>query len=221
MFLVQRTRMGINTMSRLIAFGCSFTYGQGLPYCSVGNNWSDFSKTPSEFAWPAKLGNLLDISVVNKGYPGASNIEILYHILNFKFEENDIAILMWSLPNRDLYFLPGKNKKKPFRQIGLWLRGMSFISNYWIKKIDEHDCCTKSWIYMNHAELYLKSKKITYIHYPAFPKELERCKPPFVCLDYYFDHGFKTVDTCINDDHPGINSHKETALSIYKILNDL
>jgi hypothetical protein len=102
-------------MPRLIAFGCSFTYGQGLPECAIGNNDSKVSNTPSELAWPAALGKLLKIETINKGIPGASNLEILYQILNFEFKNNDIVVIMWTLPVRDLYFISNSSKIKPYR----------------------------------------------------------------------------------------------------------
>jgi hypothetical protein len=205
-------------MSRLITFGCSFTYGQGLPDCEIGNNWSDVSNTPSKLSWPFVLGNLLNIPVVNKGVPGASNNEILYHVLNFEFEPNDTVVLMWSLPNRDLYFLPNRKKKKPFRQLGIWLQGKKIYADYWIKKINESDNCVKSWISMHHAELYLKSKNINFIHFPIFPQELEKNKPSYITLSNYFNLGFEYVDECVNDKHPGTESHKKNANTIYRIL---
>ena len=207
-------------MSRLIAFGCSFTYGQGLPNCRIGNNWSKIADTPSNKSWPFLLGKKLNIPVINKGVPGASNTEILYHILNFEFKSSDIVVNMWSLPNRDLYFLPNKNKKKPFRQLGLWTWGYSLYANYWIKKINESDNSVKSWLNMHHAELYLKSKNIKFIHFPISPQELEKFKPNYINLTNYFNLGFDHIDTCINDNHPGVESHKGVANKIYRILNE-
>lgn len=207
-------------MQRLVAFGCSFTYGQGLSDCRIGNNWSEIASTPNKLAWPNVLGSMLDITVINKGVPGASNNEILFHILNFDFNDDDIIVIMWSMVNRDLYFLHNKKTKKPFRQLGLWSKGESELANTWLKNVDNVDNSIKSWHYMHHANLYLKSKNLNYIHYPAFPDELEKFKPDYITLDNYFNSGFKTVDKCINDPHPGINSHIETAKIIYGILND-
>lgn len=207
-------------MSRLIAFGCSFTYGQGLPGCRIGNNWSRIASTPNELAWPSVLGNMLAVDVVNKGVPGASNNEILFHILNFDFDKNDIIVIMWSMVNRDLYFLHNKNTTKPFRQLGLWIKDKGHFAKNWIKNIDNVDNSIKSWYHMHHANLYLRSKKLNYIHYPAFPEDLEKFKPNYITLDNYFNLGFKTVDKCVDDPHPGINSHIETAKTIYGIFNE-
>lgn len=212
--------MGFKKMSRLIAFGCSFTYGQGLPGCIIGNTKNDFAKFPSKKAWPTILGDLLDIDVINKGQPGASNREILFHVLNFNFCHKDIAVLMWTLPNRDLYFIKNKKPVKPFRQLGLWRKGKDLFANYWLRKTTDFDNSIKSWFHMHHAELYLKSKGIRFIHFPIFPHELEKYKPDYIGLSNYFNSGFEYIDKCIKDNHPGIESHKNTAKNLYRIINE-
>jgi hypothetical protein len=69
---------------RLVTFGCSFTYGQGLPDCPTG------VEAPSQYSWPYLLSSQLDRQLVNRGIPGASNLQILNEILNFEFEETDL-----------------------------------------------------------------------------------------------------------------------------------
>lgn len=206
---------------RLIAFGCSFTYGQGLPDSIVGNNYDQFSLTPSNLAWPKILGEMTDREVINLGKPGASNLEILYHILNFNFKPNDQVIIMWSLTDRDLYFISNTKKIKPFRQLGLWASSKSSIVAEWISKFNPVDNCIKSWLYLQHADLYLKTTQVKYIHYPAFPKNLLENKPDFIkTIDNFFDHGFVVIDYSNIDTHPGINSHIETAKKIYSLINE-
>lgn len=208
-------------MSRLVAFGCSFTYGQGLPGCVVGNNTSNVSNTPSDLAWPSLLGKLLKVETINKGIPGASNLEILYQILNFEFRKNDTVVIMWSLPVRDLYFISNSNKIKPYRQLGLWLTNKTGYVFEWLSNVKLVDQIVKSWIYIQHADLYLGKKNIKYIHFPANSQELLEYKPKFIknITNLYID-GQSYIDTCVADRHPEINSHTETANKIYKILNE-
>ena len=55
-------------MPRLIAFGCSNTYGQGLEDCHILPNFP--GPSPSKTAWPNTLGNLLNCSeVINQSKP--------------------------------------------------------------------------------------------------------------------------------------------------------
>lgn len=208
-------------MPRLITFGCSFTYGQGLPGCKLGNNYSKISNSPSELAWPALLGNLLKLETINKGIPGASNLEILYQILNFKFNKDDIIVIMWSLSDRDLFFISNKNKFKPYRQLGLWLTNKTGFVFKWLQNFNVVDQIVKSWIYMNHADLYLSSNNLKYIHFPAKPSELLEYKPSFIDnIKNLYLNGQSYIDTCENDPHPGPRSHELTANTIYKILNE-
>lgn len=45
-------------MSRLIAFGCSHTYGHGLPDCFIPPHRP--GTDPSKLSWPYPLGELLN-----------------------------------------------------------------------------------------------------------------------------------------------------------------
>jgi hypothetical protein len=166
-------------MSRLVTFGCSFTYGQGLPGCKIGDNTTKFASTPSEYAWPVNLSKLLDIEVINKGIPGASNLEILFHILSFDFKHDDIVVIMWSFPDRDLYFNSVKGLK-PFKQLGNWLLDRNKYEEEWFKNLSFKDNCVKSWLHIHHADLYLASLFLNYIHYPVVPHLLEEYKPSFI-----------------------------------------
>ena len=57
----------------LVAFGCSFTYGHGLPDC-IGEDGVSNGPTPSVLAWPNQLKTFCNFKTVdNQGEPGASN----------------------------------------------------------------------------------------------------------------------------------------------------
>ena len=83
---------------RLIAFGCSFTYGVGLADCFTPPYGAGL--VPSKFAWPQLVANELNMDCINMSSPGSSNKEILNTLLNFKFEPTDVIIVMWSFINR-------------------------------------------------------------------------------------------------------------------------
>lgn len=207
-------------MSRLITFGCSFTYGQGLPDCKIGNNITKFASTPSDHSWPVILSKLLNVEVVNKGIPGASNLEILFHILSFDFKQDDTVVIMWSLPDRDLYFNSVKGLK-PFRQLGNWLLNRNKFEEEWFKNINFKDNCVKSWLHIHHADLYLQALNLKYIHYPIIPHLLEEYKPNFIKhINNFYTDGFVDCDKGDDNSHPGLKSHIETAKQIYKILNE-
>jgi hypothetical protein len=207
-------------MSRLVTFGCSFTYGQGLPGCKIGNNTTKVASTPSEYAWPVNLSKLLDIKVINKGVPGASNLEILFHILNFDFKQDDIVVIMWSFPDRDLYFNSVKGLK-PFKQLGNWLLNRNKYEEEWLKNLSFKDNCVKSWLHIHHADLYLQSLSLKYIHYPTVPNLLKEYQPGYIKkITNFYSDGFADIDKGEDNSHPGIKSHLETAKRIYNILNE-
>lgn len=201
---------------RLVVLGCSFTFGHGLPDCTRGEG---LRVKPSQLGWPAILGKMLDMEVVNLGFPGASNLEILYYLLNFDFKENDIVVIMWSLPFRDLYFKTRMFESKPFRQLKVWLNHPRW-KKVWNPDSGEEDYAVRSWIYMHHASLFLKSKNLIHLHYPAAPHELVDHKPSYINIPELSLDGFIVVDKAEDQLHPGLESNKLTADNIYKILSD-
>lgn len=84
-------------MSRIVAFGCSNTFGQGLQDCVTGS----IHQPPSKLAWPAVLGRKLNLPVANFGIPGASNLEIIHKITQTKLRPGDRVFVLWSYLDRD------------------------------------------------------------------------------------------------------------------------
>ena len=78
-------------MHRVVAFGCSQTFGHGLPDCIDPNNNNE---QPSKFAWPALLQG------INCAVPGGSNKLAIYKALNFNWRTNDVAVFVWTYINR-------------------------------------------------------------------------------------------------------------------------
>lgn len=79
------------SMSRLITFGCSYTYGQGLPDCEntvINTGIKKFyvnSSAPSKQGWPSILSKRLDLELVNISAPGLlsnnQTANLLYEVL--------------------------------------------------------------------------------------------------------------------------------------------
>lgn len=203
-------------MQRLITFGCSFTYGVGLPdCCGKDNGPPPKSMPPSQLGWPAILAKNLGVELVNCGSDGASNLEILCNILSFNFEPDDVVVVMWTMHPRDMFFTKSFSPKYNFKQLGMWCTGR--IATKWMEKLDDRDMATKSWIYMHHADLFLKEKNLQYIHYPAFYRQFEDCKPKFVNIYNLYKNGIQLVDKA-PDSHPGPKSNLLTANVILEIL---
>lgn len=94
--------------NRLIAFGCSNTYGQGLADCYVpptkDTPHGQAGPIPSKFVWPEIVANGLGRTCVNMAWPGASNKLICNRIEEFSFHPSDLVIIMWSYQDRYTLF---------------------------------------------------------------------------------------------------------------------
>jgi hypothetical protein len=186
----------MSNTTRLVTFGCSFTYGSGLPDCT---HWYS---SPSKHSWSWIVANKLGYTLNNQGCPGGNNLEILYKILNFDFKDNDYVIIMWSLPMRDVRF---SRFTKTLGQLGSWSRGS--FGEKWLLSASEYDYNQRSWLYMNHAQLYLDSMNIKHLHFPSFPI---KNKPDFITINNLCDEGMVVCDYA-PDGHPGVESNKQTA----------
>lgn len=164
-------------MSRLITFGCSFSYGQGLDPNEV------CATEPHPDAWPYQLGKLLGVEeVLNFASPGQSNKFIWYISSCIQFKDDDIVIFQWSFPDRDFVVtehLPFKTtfEKKHHQDIWHDFRGKSFAP--WINDngMEEHyvksgrhthlDSWIQTALYIDHADLNLKRTTNNVYHVSA------------------------------------------------------
>ena len=77
----------------LITFGCSHTYGTGLPDCLNTNDGGIHITNPSEHAWPSILGGLLKSkSITNKSLPGLGCKQVAKTIIDYKYSSNNIVV---------------------------------------------------------------------------------------------------------------------------------
>ncbi len=137
---------------RLIAFGCSLTYGAGLSDCFVPPNGP--GPFPSKKAWPFLIANALDIECINQSRPGASNKEIWQNIVSFNFQKDDIVFVMWSYPERSCVLHPTTNKSQ---QIGPWSENHELFYEQFYSK---YDADAMSKLFVSHADMFLANKGI-------------------------------------------------------------
>ena len=209
-------------MGRIFAFGCSFTYGIGLEDCHDRKDQYDPSLRPSKHAWPALLAEATGLTVLNRSVPAASNMEILWEILSTPdFAPGDLAIIMWTLPNRDVYFQKQAQagyggRQRPFVQLGSWARGDQ--ARRWILEMDEYDYQQRVWLHMHHAELFLKSRDVSHMHFPAYPVETCVSKPSFIDISNLHLQGVAPFDVALDKEHPGPESQKATTVVLLDLL---
>jgi hypothetical protein len=205
-------------MQRIITFGCSMTYGHGLPDCHVPPN--NPGSSPSQQGWPNILSKYYNIALDNRSVCGNSNLAILHDVLKYKFLKGDIAVIMWSFTGRDLIFdkknLFGKQKTIP---VGIWQD--TELANHWKAVHTDADVATRSWFYIHHATLFLKSVNVPVYNVPADYRFFKKYKPKFLNLEYHNIGKYATVpvDYALDNRHPGLKTQKLIADKIKKIIN--
>lgn len=118
---------------RLVTFGCSLTYGQ-------------FLEDRDTQSWPAQLGAMLNVPVVNMGIHGASNKEILYRILNFDFQSDDVCVILWTNLSRWIIFNENNSDR-----LGAWQntkQASAFVEHFW----NDYDMELDLFERANHAQ---------------------------------------------------------------------
>lgn len=207
-------------MNTLYAFGCSCTYGVGLPDIDI-----DLNKGASKYAWPETLATKLNVNCINRGVPGASNLQILNNILNTEFGVDDIVVIMWSYFDRDYVF----NENGSGVQLAHWVNPQ--IGRYWLLTHNDYDLKIRSWLNIYTAWLHLQKKNVKFyfgltanvIKDPMNEKVLELCPPwakemTFAVTD--FDDMSKTYGFALDSVHPGPETHNKLTEILFEHINN-
>ena len=145
-------------MTRLVAFGCSHTYGE---------NCSDRIQN----CWPAQLAQKWQINFVNNGVNGASAKEISNYILNYELNSNNIVIILWSHWTRSFRFNQprfwSKTKIEYSRNNQKTLRSQrGFYNLVWQRHLYNHfDNAYEAVSYQNLSYYELNSRNIKNYHF--------------------------------------------------------
>lgn len=191
-------------MPRLIAFGCSYTWGVGLPdvYPVTGN-------TPSKFAWPALLSTMLDRELCNEAIGGSGNAEIFDKILRYQFEPDDLVMIMWSHFVRYDSFTINSNYTQ-HRRTGWSLKNIDDLGIH-------HHNAYKNYITMQHCGLLLLNKGIKSFSFIGFTDDTDQYPVPnFITIpnsltitENYW------IDRALDNSHFGEKSQAKLANILY------
>ena len=197
-------------MSRLVAFGCSYTFGVGLP-----DIYPRTSGLPSDMAWPNLLGQQLNFEVCNLSSGGSGNSEILNKILQTDFEPDDLVIIMWSHFVRFDHFVCDNSNYIGERE-WTWERDVLVKSN-----LQWHNAY-KNYLTFHHAAMYLQYKRLKNMSFIAFAKDYEKYpKPNYLTIPNLYEIIGYHQDKAL-DNHFGVKSHKVLADILYnKLKNEL
>jgi hypothetical protein len=211
---------------RLVAFGCSNTFGHGLVDC-----WNDKLKqpgnAPSKYAWPSVLGSNLGLDVVNLSRCGGSNREIWWNIVNTKFQSADTVVILWSYNYRYCILNDPYVTDQP-EQLGIWdnTPASSLYKKTSVYRPDL-DFAVESLTFMDHANRYLKSLRIKNIYHYApnaeewkstSPEEHKWCDVRIV--DYANDIWFGINEFALDNAHPGPKMQKAFAEKVQQHIKE-
>ena len=193
---------------RVIAFGCSFTFGHGLSDCFIpplgcGN-------TPSKYAWPSLVAKELNVKCINKSSPGSSNKKIWHSIVNFRFKKDDIVFVMWTSPDRSCTL-----NRFTDVDIGSWLdSSRAYYENYY----SPYDAKIMSKLFVSSANILLTNKGIT-VYNLTYNKNHFKLDKTINRLSICMSRLKPKFPLALDNMHPGIECHEETAKQIIKKIS--
>lgn len=144
-------------MGRIVAFGCSYTFGSGLE--DTIRDKVDETTTHSRLSYPSLIANKLGFQCQNMSCPGYSNYEILLSILNFDFQKTDKILVMWSFSMRDMLYDNNGAAMNIFSP-----RAESY-KKHWALAHTDRDLFLKSWLFFYTSHLHLRD----FEHYFLIP----------------------------------------------------
>lgn len=192
---------------RLIAFGCSYTFGHGLPDC-IGSDIMAPGLMPSQYAYPSLIATVTNRRIINLSRPGSSNKEIAYRIQNFKFNKSDMVLLSWTHSERSMIALENSES----HILGPWCpdkKSKLYYKHFY--NVEEERFTTE--LYYSWANLFLLNKVYKVINTPPFMVHSNN----FIDIKKYnFLLSEKTildfkVDEAGDGKHPGIRSNQNFA----------
>lgn len=204
-------------MSRLVAFGCSYTYGYGLPDCFIPPNSP--GTDPSIYSWASIVAKGLKLSCDNKSRPGASNFEILEKILSYEYEPDDTVIVMWSFHEREMLYTD--NLERVYLHTG----STQDVQSKWLSIHTDTDFRMRTWIYTYTAHLHLESLNVKF-HFlnVDFDKLFHDLKPKWAEKVKFLKPNLHFLGKCytlgLDNKHPGIIPHAIVAKNILKELEE-
>lgn len=190
---------------RIIAFGCSYTYGHGLSDCLDDNGHP--APSASKLAFPSIVAKKLGCQLLNLGKSGNSNKEIWNDILNFEYKKNDIALITWTYYSRFCII-----KSDGIKRINPWIEKEKL---YYMNYSNRNDMILDFYGRLNHTNFYLNHIGIKNYNFTIEEStDVSWNKTKILGL-------FEAIDKADDNCHPGILSHGKFADKIHnEIIQD-
>lgn len=201
-------------MPRLIALGCSNTYGHGLSDCDAGPDplipgGRLHGPTPSQLAWPSVAAGLLGLECVNLSRPGNSNINMLVSLLDQQLAADDRVAILWSYCTRDALWDPDTYGPTGYTPVGHWMVSVCEANRAFYRAHSDYDLQLRTWLYHSAAADHLRALAVRFAM-GSIEDWDQSCR---VGIDHrnipssYFTTAY--LDTASDGAHPGPLQHAE------------
>jgi hypothetical protein len=183
-----------------------------LPDCYIPP--TEPGPNPSKLAWPSILANCLGRECINISSPGASNKKIWNDIIHFDYQQTDIVFVLWSYIARTSII----HSSKKITFMGPWTEH----TNYYKEFYDKHDATLMSSLFVNHANMFLDSKKITVHNIIIGKRELPVLNLNKVITNHipvYINDIRENYPTALDNIHPGLECQTTYSKQILDFLN--
>ena len=204
-------------MPRLIAFGCSNTFGSYLDKDDLYGT----SNKPSVDAWPNQLALLMVRDVVNLGEPGASNKKIWYNIVNYHFHKDDIVFILWTFKHRWCVFHRDKIMDVNWDHESHDMNEQEYgpLPRYYKYFHTNYDDDIDLSLRLDHCTQFLNHKGLK--HYHALSESKQGLAPWItsdlpIILEDVNAHIFTTKGKALDGQHPGKLGHKVLAKRLWR-----
>lgn len=219
----------MNTKNRLVAFGCSYTYGEGLPDClDTFNNPNTPMPQPSQLSWASVLAEKLNLECLNKAVCGASNKEIQHTILGEKLHKDDTVVILWTHNDRSCIlkpdgnpdqFIPSYTEKRRGNPPGRRDLNKLYYYYFW----DEYNTKCETFVAIDHTYRYLTGLGIKVYNF-TLRREKNKISSELKNLPTWFSvplTNFSVIDDIAPDGtHPGIAASADMAEQAYAIIKE-
>lgn len=202
-------------MTKIVAFGCSYTYGHGLHDCH-DRKTNGAGPHPSNYTYVQHLARRLRIkTVLNLAEPGVGNKYIMHKIDTnlHNIDKEDLVIIQWSFIDRYSIL----HNSEDIKNLGPWKVDDDKISSGYYKHLySEYDHRKHTGWYINCANAMLKHKGVMQVINTEPPDE-QFDKSILIDQDNYWEDCLARhrVDRALDNNHPGLNSHREYAEAMY------
>lgn len=211
-------RYKVSPNTRIVAFGCSYTYGHGLEDCIIDGMHP--SSTPSKYAFPNLLAVRMGVKCLNFSRPGSSIKYMWHQAMNvYQPRKADIVINMFTNHNRNCVL---HIDDKKIKHLGFWQDDKA--SKYFYKHLEnDYDSVYGAWMQINSINNHLKNKVSLIINgFVNYKSIADILLPEWnnVECDIEFQPIGNRHPLASDNSHWGELAHAELSETLYKMIGE-